>query len=140
MFSSFGGLASHVVISFSLLASLFRTLYLDQAFFSCTLFGSRTLGMAMSDLSFLYLARLYPRWQCLVYFLALCASIVYDIYIYIYICLLVGGHALCIMDSHGQESNPLVIMGALDLVVWVCAQDNCCRCILCYIVCIIIAV
>ena len=41
----------------------------------------------------------------------------------------VGDHAFCMMDSHGQESNPLVIMGALDLVVWVCAQGNCRRCI-----------
>ena len=41
----------------------------------------------------------------------------------------VGDHAFCMMDSHGQESNPLVIMGALDLVVWVCAQGDCRRCI-----------
>ena len=37
--------------------------------------------------------------------------------------------ALCMMDFHGHESNPLMIMGAPDLVVWVCTQGNCCRCI-----------
>ena len=44
--------------------------------------------------------------------------------------------ALCMMDFHGHESNPLMIMGAPDLVVWVCTQGNCCRCIfMLYCVC-----
>ena len=54
--------------------------------------------------------------------LALCMM-----YVYIYICLFAGDHALCMMDSHDYESGPLIIMSALDLVVWVCAQGNCCR-------------
>ena len=139
MFSSFGGLASHVVISFSLLASFFEPCIQTRLSFHVPCLG-----------------HILWVWQCLIYlsctllgytlignvqFISqLCVLALCMIYIYIYICLLMGGHALCIMDSHGQESNPLVIMGALDLVVWVCAQDNCRRCILCYIVCIIIAV
>ena len=61
------------------------------------------------------------HWQCLVYFLALCDSIVHDacihtyihtyihIYIYIYMsaCLCVGDCALCMMDSCGYVSDPL---------------------------------
>ena len=67
------------------------------------------------------------HWECLFYFLALHASIVHDVCVYIYICLFAGDHALCMMDSHDYESGPLIIMSALDLVVWVCAQGNCCR-------------
>ena len=40
-----------------------------------------------------------------------------------------GGCALCMMDSHGSESDPLMIVGALDLMVWVCIQGVYCRCI-----------
>ena len=49
------------------------------------------------------------RWQCLVYFLALCGSIVHDACIYIYIssCLCMGGCALCMMDSRGYVSDSL---------------------------------
>ena len=44
-----------------------------------------------------------------------------DIYIYIYIYLLLkDGRALCMMDSHGKEGTLLMIIGALDLGVWVC--------------------
>ena len=42
-----------------------------------------------------------------------------DIYIYIYL-LLKDGRALCMMDSHGKEGTLLMIIGALDLGVWVC--------------------
>ena len=126
MFNSLGGLASRVVIFFSLIASFFRTLYLDQAFFSCTLIGSSSLGMAMSDLSFLYLARPYPWNVGNVWFIfpALYACIVHDVYVCVCVCFLVGDCALCIMNSRGQESNPFVIMGAFDHVVWVCTQGD----------------
>ena len=55
----------------------------------------------------------------------LCACIVNDVcvYIYIYTCLLVGGCALCTMDSYGLERNLILIMGQA------CVQDDCCRCI-----------
>ena len=35
---------------------------------------------------------------------------------------------------------PSLVMKALDFVVWVCAQGDCCKCIFSYIVCMIIAV
>ena len=62
---------------------------------------------------------------CIVHYIYMCVCIY--IYIYIYVCLFMGSHALFMMDSHGQESSPLVIMGALNLVVWVCTQGDCCR-------------
>ena len=65
--------------------------------------------------------------QCLLYFPALCDSIVYDVYIPIYACMWV----LC--TSYDGPSwlreRPSLAMSALDLVVQVCAQGNCCRCI-----------
>ena len=52
--------------------------------------------------------------------LPLCMLDIY-IYIYIYIYLLLkDGRALCMMDSHGKEGTLLMIIGALDLGVWVC--------------------
>ena len=106
----------------------------DACFYlSCTLLGLHSLV-----------------WQCLVYFfctslghtsrtLAIssllscsvclhCACYIY-IYIYKYTYLLVDGCALCMMDSQGQESNFIMIMGAPNLEVWVCTKGNCCRCI-----------
>ena len=52
------------------------------------------------------------RWQCLVYFLTLCDSVVHDacfIYIYAYICAgdYAGDCAFFMMDSRGYVSNPL---------------------------------
>ena len=49
------------------------------------------------------------RWQCLVYFPALCDSIMHDACIYIYIstCVCVGDCVLCMMDSRGYVSDPL---------------------------------
>ena len=54
-------------------------------------------------------------WQCLVYFLALCDSIVHDACIYIcvcvgvcvFMCVCVGDCALCMMDSRGYMNDPL---------------------------------
>ena len=81
---------------------------------SCTLMG-HTLGV----------------WQCLVYFLVLCDSIVHDAcFIYIYICLLVCGWFYTLYGGLlWLCERPFLVMSALDLIVWVCAQGNCCRCI-----------
>ena len=47
-------------------------------------------------------------WQCLVYSLALCDSIVHDACIYIYISayVFVGDYALCMMNLRGYVSDP----------------------------------
>ena len=85
-------------------------------YISCTLLG-HTLG----------------EWQCLVYFLVRCDSIVHDacfIYIYIYICLLVCGWLYTLYDGLlWLCERPFLVISALDLIVWVCAQGDCCRCI-----------
>jgi len=50
------------------------------------------------------------HWQHLVYFIALCDSIVHDacyIYIYISACVCMGDCALCMMDFCGYMSDPL---------------------------------
>ena len=65
--------------------------------------------MTMSVLNFLYLVGAIPleRWQCLVYFLTLCDSIVHDVCVCVcthtYVC--VGDRALCMMDFHGYMSD-----------------------------------
>ena len=81
-------------------------------YLSCTLLGSRFLDMTMFDLHFLYLAGPYP-WNVgdvwfifLLYMLALCMMYVcvylcVCVCVYIYIRLFMGGHALCMIDSHG---------------------------------------
>ena len=84
--------------------------------FSYSLLGPRFLGMTMSVLHFLYLARPYPSNVGKVYFIfllcviALCMMYVcmcIYIYIYIYASMCAGDHALCMMNSHGYVSDPL---------------------------------
>ena len=109
-----------------------HTLWMQAMFIylSCILLGPRSLGMTMSNLSFLPLVGPYSQnvgnvWLTfLLCVLALCMLYIY-IYIYIYImcvcvCVFKDGHALCMMDSHGYEGTPPVIMGVLDLGVWMC--------------------
>ena len=70
------------------------------------------------------------RWQCLVYFSALCDCIVHDAYIYIYLPMCVGGWLCTLYDGLSWLcERPFLIMRALNLVVWVCAQDDYRRCI-----------
>ena len=52
------------------------------------------------------------------------------IYIYIYICLHVCGWLCTLNDGLlWLRKWPSLITSALDLVVWVCAYGDCCRCI-----------
>ena len=49
---------------------------------------------------------------------------------YVYICMLVYGWLSTLCDGPSwQRERPSLAMGALDLVMWVYAQVNCCRCI-----------
>ena len=91
---------------------------------SCTLLGPRSLGMAMSNLLFLYLAGPYPwnvnnvRFLFLHYVLALCM-----IYIYIYIYALYDGLSwLGEQPSHDHGYSWPCIVGM--------CSSGCCRCIL----------
>ena len=62
-----------------------------------------------THLLFLLLAwAAFPRYGNAYFtFLALCDSIVHDVYIYIYACVCVGDCALCMMDSCDYTSDPL---------------------------------
>ena len=89
--------------------------------------------MAMSVFTFLVpcWAISLEHWQCLVYFPAQCDSIVHDAYyIYIYICLHVCGWICTLYDGLSWLcKRPSLVIRGLDLVVWVCAQGDCYRCI-----------
>ena len=97
--------------------------------FSCSLLGPHFLGMAMSVLHFLYLARKY-LWNVgnvwftfLLYMIVLCMM-------YVYLYLFVHGWLCTSYDGLSWLHKwPFLVMRALDLVVWVCAQGNCRRCI-----------
>ena len=71
-------------------------------------------------------------WQCLLYFPALCDSIMHDVCvcvcIYIYMPIF---RWLCTLNDglSWLHKRPSLVTSALDLVEWVCAEDNCCRCI-----------
>ena len=82
--------------------------------------------MAMSVFTFLVPCWAIPleRWQCLFYFPTLCVCSC----VRACACACVGDRAICMMDSHGYANDPLQIMIALDLVVWVCTQVDCCGC------------
>ena len=82
------------------------------------------LSLYLAQAAFLGYGNVYMPALCMMY---VCMYVY--MYIYIYICLLVDDYVLCMMDSHGQKSDPLIIMSSLDLVVWVCAQGDCYRCI-----------
>ena len=50
--------------------------------------------------------------------------------IYIYICLCMCGWSCTLYDGLSWLHEwPFLVIRALDLVEWVCAQGNCCRCI-----------
>ena len=109
-------------------------------YFSCSLLGPRSLGMTMSVLHFLYLTWPYPWNVCnvwftfLLYVIALCMMYVYlYLLVYRWLCTLYDGLSWL-------REWPSLVMRAFDLVVWVCAQGDCRRCISCYIVFMIIAV
>ena len=62
------------------------------------------------------------------YVIALC--MMHALYIYIYICLLVCGWFYTLYDGLlWLCERPFLVISALDLIVWVCAQGDCCRCI-----------
>ena len=69
-------------------------------------------------------------WQCLVYFFALCDSIVHDAYIYIYLPVCVYGWLCTLYDGLSWlHERPFLVIRALDFKLWVCVQDDCHRCI-----------
>ena len=75
------------------------------------------------------------HWQCLVYFLSQCDSIVHDAciytYVYIYVCLFMCGWLCTLYDGLlWLRERPSLVTRALDLVVWLCIQGDCHRCIL----------
>ena len=74
--------------------------------FSCFLLKPCSLGMAMSDLHFLYFSGPYPWKVGNVWFtfpLCVIALCMMHVYIYAYVC--VGDCALCMMDSRGYVSD-----------------------------------
>ena len=84
----------------------------------------------MSVLLFLYLAGTQPRDVsiCLLYFSALHDSIMHDVCIYI--CLHVCGWLCILCDGLSWLcERPSLTTSTHDLVVWVCAQGICSRCI-----------
>ena len=140
MFSRLGGLAPSKAVFSSLLSlRLFSRAcirvppLLVPFWFSYSLLGSCSLSMTMFDLRFLYLSRPYP-WNVgnvwftfLLYVIALCMM---HIYIYIYLPMCVGGWLCTLYDGLSWlRERPFLIMRTLDLVVWVCAQDDYRRCI-----------
>ena len=144
MFKRLGGLAfpsgflSSSFLSFSL-ESCNRVPSLCILHLSCTLLGLLSLGMAMSDLYFLYLARPHP-WDvgnvCFTFLLCVIALCMMYVYLYMLVC----GWLCTLYDGLSWlRERPFLVMSALDLVVWVCTQGNCCRCIF-MLYCMIIAV
>ena len=103
--------------------------FLCTIYLSCSLLGPHSLGMTMSVLHFLHLAGSYP-WDVgnicftfLLYVITLCMM-------YVYLCMLVYGWLCTLYGGPSWLCKwPSVAMGAPNLVVWVCAQGNCCRCI-----------
>ena len=104
-------------------------LHVPPLYFSYSFLGSHSLGMTMSILHFLYLARPYPWNFGNVWFsfplcvLALCMMYVYlYLLVYRWLCTLYDG----LLWLHEWSS---LVMRALDTMVWVCAQDDYRRCI-----------
>ena len=79
-----------------------------------SLLRPRSLGMAMSVLHFLYLARSYP-WN------------VGSVWFTFPLCVITW----CTLYDRLSwlREWPSLVMRALDLVVWVCTQGDCCKCI-----------
>ena len=89
--------------------------------------GPCSLGMTMSNLYFLYLARPYPWNVDNVYFtflLCVIALCMMFLYLYMLVC-----RWLCTLYNGllWLSERPSLVTSALDLVVLVCAQDNYCR-------------
>ena len=131
MFSRLRGLAPAEWSSLSLSLSLFSRACIGSPsmylfYFSYLLLRPRSLGMAMFVLHFLYLAGPYPRNFGNVWFtFSVCV-----IALYIYICLCVCGWLCTLYDRHSWLREwPSLVMRALDFVVWIYAQGDCCRCI-----------
>ena len=106
--------------------------FLCTLYISYTLLGPCSLGMAMSILYFLYLTGPYP-WDVgnVCFTFLLCVMALCKIYIYIYICLCVCGWSCTLYDGLSWLSErPFLVIRALDLVAWLCAQGICCKCIL----------
>ena len=97
--------------------------------FSYSLLGQHSLGMAMSVLHFLYLAGPYPWNVGNVWFtFPLCVVALCILYVYLY--LLVYGWLCTLYDGLSWlHECPSLVMRKIDLVVWVYAKGNCCRCI-----------
>ena len=93
------------------------------------LLGLRSLGMAMFVLHFLYLARLYTWNVGNVWFTFLFYVIVFCM-MNVYLYMLVYGWLCTLYDGLSWLREwPSLVMRAFDLVVWVCAQGDCRRCI-----------
>ena len=134
MFNKLVGLAfpSGYIFPFLLASSLehcIRVSFPCTLYHSCTLFGLRSLGMAMSVLYFLYLAWPYP-WDvgnvCFTFLLYVIT--LYMMYVYLY--MLMCGWSCTLYDGLlWLRERPSLVMSARDLIEWVCAQGYCCRCI-----------
>ena len=114
IFIKLGGIAPPKWFSLSLsflaysLEHVLRFPSMYPLYFSCSLLG---LYSRYGNVCFTFLVPCWAipleRWQCLLYFLTLCDSIVYDVCISIYACACVGNHALCMKNSRGYLSDPL---------------------------------
>ena len=89
----------------------------------------RSLGMVMSNLHFLYLARPYA-WNVsnICFTFPLCMIALYIMHVYLYMS--IYGWSCTLYDGLlWLRERPSLVTSALDLIVWICAQGNCCRCI-----------
>ena len=98
-------------------------------YFSCYLLRPHSRGMAMSSLHFLYLAGpSFWNVDSVCFTFPLCVVALCIMYVYLY--LLLHGWLCTLYDGLlWLREWPSLVMRALDLVVWVCAQGNCRRCI-----------
>ena len=142
MFGRLGGLAfpsgflSPSLLAFSLEYCI-RVSPPCTLYFSYSLLGPRSLGMATFVLHFLYLAGLYSQNVCNVCFTFLLCVIALCM-MYAYMCM--GDHALCMMDFHGYVSDPLQSCELLTLWHGYMLKAFAAGAYSCHIVCIIIAV
>ena len=94
--------------------------------------GPHSLRMAISILDFLYLAGLYPWNIGNVWFtFLLCVIVLCIMYVCMYIYMPVYGWSCTLYDGLSWLFKRLSpVMSALNLVVWLCVQGNCCKCML----------